>query len=572
MAGGNVVEVIARVKADVSQAQQNFKALGDQFKNLKLGEGLTRNLEADFKNLEKSFSNYFEKLDVGATGKASVKELNNITSASQDLDKAIARLLADWEKIGERDLHRSLDLSGLEKDRKEVEDLANSLDTKLKTAMTALKEGGKNLNAAGLRDYGKALSDAAKAIKEGDLSAAGQKYNEVYEGLAKKIEEVNQEIKDTQNNAAKQQENLAGARANIKMYEDIRRAVNDAYGSDTRKQIEETMAVIQTSMGKGGVGGLGQKLQDKFGNLPEIQGQLKNFISMLQQPWKGNNIEEIGKQFTELRDKIKEVGGDSLARSFSQLIGPSTQANLKSQVESIKKDIQSLLPTFQQVSNSLSQGQIKDKFDQMVSSIAQGDIGALSNYMNTLGDAIAKVQKQVQAGGSDTTALEKELETLKNVQTAIGNAFGANSQQYISETSQKLKEFRESLDDTSLTNDRMVGDRIGKLIKLCLELCSLHTEHFDRFFFLCCGCITEFCPRKGCLNLSFSNLLRSFNRCRSQRITELITHNSQIGTNLVQSGKLFIQSLDHCYRHNKICQIHSIQNCYHNPFPGCRCM
>lgn len=447
MAGGNVVEVIARVKADVSQAQQNFKALGDQFKNLKLGEGLTRNLEADFKNLEKSFSNYFEKLDVGATGKASVKELNNITSASQDLDKAIARLLADWEKIGERDLHRSLDLSGLEKDRKEVEDLANSLDTKLKTAMTALKEGGKNLNAAGLRDYGKALSDAAKAIKEGDLSAAGQKYNEVYEGLAKKIEEVNQEIKDTQNNAAKQQENLAGARANIKMYEDIRRAVNDAYGSDTRKQIEETMAVIQTSMGKGGVGGLGQKLQDKFGNLPEIQGQLKNFISMLQQPWKGNNIEEIGKQFTELRDKIKEVGGDSLARSFSQLIGPSTQANLKSQVESIKKDIQSLLPTFQQVSNSLSQGQIKDKFDQMVSSIAQGDIGALSNYMNTLGDAIAKVQKQVQAGGSDTTALEKELETLKNVQTAIGNAFGANSQQYISETSQKLKEFRESLDD-----------------------------------------------------------------------------------------------------------------------------
>lgn len=447
MAGGNVVEVIARVKADVSAAQQSFKALGDQFKNLKLGEGLTRNLEADFKNLEKSFSNYFEKLDVGATGKASVKELNNITSASQDLDKAIARLLADWEKIGEKDLHRSLDLSGLEKDRKEVEDLANSLDTKLKTAMTALKEGGKNLNAAGLRDYGKALSDAAKAIKEGDLDAAGQKYNEVYEGLAKKIEEVNQEIKDTQNNAAKQQENLAGARANIKMYEDIRRAVNDAYGSDARKQIEETMAAIQTSMGKGGVGGLGQKLQDKFGNLSEIQGQLKNFISMLQQPWKGNNIEEIGKQFTELRDKIKEVGGDSLARSFSQLIGPSTQANLKSQVESMKKDIQSLLPTFQQVSNSLSQGQIKDKFDQMVSSIAQGDIGALSNYMNTLSDAITKVQKQIQAGGSDTTALEKELETLKNVQTAIGNAFGANSQQYISETSQKLKEFRESLDD-----------------------------------------------------------------------------------------------------------------------------
>lgn len=447
MVSGNVVEVIARVKADVSAAQQSFKVLGDQFKNLKLGEGLTRNLEADFKNLEKSFSSYFEKLDVGATGKASVKELNDITSASQNLDKAIAKLLSDWEKIGEKDLRRSLDLSGLEEDRKEIEDLANSLDTKLKTAMTALKEGGKDLNAVGLRDYGKALSDAAKAIKEGDLDAAGQKYNEVYEGLTKKIEEVNQEIKDTQNNAAKQQENLAGARANIKMYEDIRRAVNDAYGSDTRKQIEETMAAIQTSMGKGGVGGLGQKLQDKFGNLPEIQGQLKNFISMLQQPWKGNNIEEIGKQFTDLRDKIREVGGDSLARSFSQLIGPSTQANLKSQVESMKKDIQSLLPTFQQVSNSLSQGQIKDKFDQMVSSIAQGDIGALSNYMNTLGDAIAKVQKQIQAGGSDTTALEKELETLKNVQTAIGNAFGANSQQYISETSQKLKEFRESLDD-----------------------------------------------------------------------------------------------------------------------------
>ena len=308
MVSGNVVEVIARVKADVSAAQQSFKALGDQFKNLKLGEGLTRNLEADFKNLEKSFSNYFEKLDVGATGKASVKELNDITSASQNLDKAIAKLLSDWEKIGEKDLRRSLDLSGLEEDRKEIEDLANSLDTKLKTAMTALKEGGKDLNAAGLRDYGKALSDAAKAIKEGDLDTAGQKYKEVYEGLAKKIEEVNQEIKDTQSNAAKQQENLAGAQANIKMYEDIRRAVNDAYGSDARKQIEETMAAIQTSMGKGGVGGLGQKLQDKFGNLPEIQGQLKNFISMLQQPWKGNNIEEIGKQFTDLRDKIREVG------------------------------------------------------------------------------------------------------------------------------------------------------------------------------------------------------------------------------------------------------------------------
>lgn len=447
MAGGNVVEVIARVKADVSAAQQSFKALGDQFKNLKLGEGLTRNLEADFKNLEKSFSNYFEKLDVGATGKASVKELNDITSASQALDKAIARLLADWDKIGEKDLRRSLDLSGLEQSRKEVDNLANSLDTKLKTAMTALKEGGKDLNAAGLRDYGKALSEAAKSIKEGDLSAAGQKYEEVYNGLAQRIEEVNQEIKDTQSNAAKQQENLAGARANIKMYEDIQRAVNDAYGSDTRKQIEATMAAIQTSMGKGGVGGLGQKLQDKFGNLPEIQGQLKNFVSMLQQPWKGNNIEEIGKSFTELRDKIKEVGGDSLARSFSQLIGPSTQQKLKGQVDEIKANIQSLLPTFQQVSNSLSQGQIKEKFDQMVSAISQGDIGALSNYMNTLGDAIAKVQKQIQAGGTDTSALQKELETLKSVQATIESAFGANSQQYISETSQKLKEFRESLDD-----------------------------------------------------------------------------------------------------------------------------
>lgn len=447
MANGNVVEVIARVKADVSQAQQNFRALGDQFKKLKLGEGLTRNLEADFKNLEKSFSNYFEKLDTGATGKASVKELNNITSASQDLDRAVAKLLNDWNKIGEKDLRRSLDLSGLEKDRKEVESLANTLDTKLKTAIAALKDSGKSLNAMGLRDYGKALSDAAKAIKEGDLSAAGQKYDEVYEGLAKRIGEVNQEIKDTQSNAAKQQENLAGARANIKMYEDIRRAVNDTYGSDTRKQIESTMAAIQTSMGKSGVGGLGQKLQDKFGNLPEIQGQLKNFISMLQQPWKGNNIEEIGRQFTELRDKIKEVGGDSLARSFSQLIGPSTQANLKFQVEDIKKNIQSLLPTFEQVSNSLSQGQIKEKFDQMVSTISQGNIGALSDYMNTLGDAIAKVQKQIQAGGSDTTALEKELETLKGVQTAIEGAFGVGSQRAISDLNQKLKDFRESLND-----------------------------------------------------------------------------------------------------------------------------
>lgn len=447
MAGGNVVEVIARVKADVSQAQQNFKALGDQFKKLKLGEGLTRNLEADFKNLEKSFSNYFEKLDVGATGKASVKELNDITSASQALDKAIARLLADWDKIGERDLRRSLDLSGLKQSQKEVDSLADSLDTKLKTAMTALKEGGKDLNAVGLRDYGKALSEAAKSIKEEDLDAAGQKYNEVYKGLAQRIEEVNQEIKDTQSNAAKQQENLAGARANIKMYEDIRRAVNDAYGSDTRKQIEATMAAIQTSMGKGGVGGLGQKLQDKFGNLPEIQGQLKNFVSMLQQPWKGNNIEEIGKSFTELRDKIREVGGDSLARSFSQLIGPSTQQKLKGQVDEIKANIQSLLPAFQQVSNSLSQGQIKEKFDQMVSAISQGDIGALSNYMSTLGDAIAKVQKQIQAGGTDTSALQKELETLKSVQTAIESAFGANSQQQISEISRKLKEFRESLND-----------------------------------------------------------------------------------------------------------------------------
>lgn len=447
MASGNVVEVIARVKADVSQAQQNFKALGDQFKKLKLGEGLTRNLEADFKNLEKSFSNYFEKLDVGATSKASVRELNDITSASQALDRAIARLLADWDKIGERDLRRSLDLSELEQSRKEIDSLANSLDTKLKTAMTALKEGGKDLNAVGLRDYGKALSEAAKSIKEGDFGAAGQKYDEVYMGLAQRIKEVNQEIKDTQSNAAKQQENLAGARANIKMYEDIRRAVNEAYGSDTRKQIEATMAAIQTSMGKGSVGGLGQKLQDKFGNLSEIQGQLKNFVSMLQQPWKGNNIEEIGKSFTELRDKIREIGGDSLARSFSQLIGPSTQQKLKSQVDEIKANIQSLLPAFQQVSNSLSQGQIKEKFDQMVNAISQGDIGALSNYMNTLGDAIAKVQKQIQAGGTDTSALQKELETLKSVQTAIWSAFGINSQRYISETSQKLKEFRESLDD-----------------------------------------------------------------------------------------------------------------------------
>ena len=475
MAGGNVVEVIARVKADVSQAQQNFKALGDQFKKLKLGEGLTRNLEADFKNLEKSFSNYFEKLDVGATGKASVKELNDITSASQALDKAIARLLADWDKIGERDLRRSLDLSGLKQSQKEVDSLADSLDTKLKTAMTALKEGGKDLNAVGLRDYGKALSEAAKSIKEEDLDAAGQKYDEVYKGLAQRIEEVNQEIKDTQSNAAKQQENLAGARANIKMYEDIRRAVNEAYGSDTRKQIEATMAAIQTSMGKGGVGGLGQKLQDKFGNLSEIQGQLKNFVSMLQQPWKGNNIEEIGKSFTELRDKIREAGGDSLARSFSQLIGPSTQQKLKGQVDEIKANIQSLLPAFQQVSNSLSQGQIKEKFDQMVSAISQGDIGALSNYMNTLGDSIAKVQKQIQAGGTDTSALQKELETLKSVQTAIESAFGANSQQQISEISRKLKEFRESLNDkqkalfdqlaTSMQRLGENGQRTGEQIK-----------------------------------------------------------------------------------------------------------
>ena len=112
--------------------------------------------------------------------------------------------------------------------------------------------------------------------------------------------------------------------------------------------------------------------------------------------------------------------------------------------------------------------------------------------------------------------------------------------------------------DTPLTDNGMIGNRTGQFLKLSLKLRSFYTKHFDRFFSLCGSCITQFCCCKSCLNLSFSNFLRSLNRCRSQSITESVTHNSQIGTNLVQSGKLLVKTTDNCYRHNKVCQIHCV--------------
>ena len=96
----NTLEIVAKVRADVSEGQKQFQQLFAQFQNFKLDKNTTSDIVKSFTDLNKAFDKLQLAGEKAAGGKATVEQLKNIGRASQEVDKAIANLNHNLNKVG----------------------------------------------------------------------------------------------------------------------------------------------------------------------------------------------------------------------------------------------------------------------------------------------------------------------------------------------------------------------------------------------------------------------------------------------------------------------------------------
>lgn len=446
----NTLEIVAKVKADVSEAQKQFQKLFAQFQNFKLDKNTTSDIVKSFTDLNKAF----DKLQLAGEniidGKATVEQLKNIGRASQDVDKAIANLNHNLNRVGEKNFELDLNTPEIIKAQKDVDNLSKALSDK--------------------------YSDAVEKAKKAQADLANSKYTKKVGGYSEFINSLGAEdLKKAQENFQKLQNNIETAGNNvagsIKTFEDkIANAVSGkeaqktALGdfSDKVKQeldkvkadLDNFLSSLTPKISKGDIfSSLIGRLGDDKGlkafksQLEEVKATLTNFTpsdagklqEQLEKVWEtytntarpGNISSQAWTGFGRAFQTRMGQGG-----VFQELINSGTIAQQK--IDELKAK----LSTFGQEATNLG---IASPFTTLIKGLTIDNLD-ITNFDNTITQKIQSLNSKIndaQTKGSDVENLDKyrkQAEALKIFKEAIDDAFGTTVQTQIKDTNKQLGE------------------------------------------------------------------------------------------------------------------------------------
>lgn len=446
----NTLEIVAKVKADVSEAQKQFQKLFAQFQNFKLDKNTTSDIVKSFTDLDKAFNKLQLAGENIIDGKATVEQLKNIGRASQDVDKAIANLNHNLNRVGEKNFELDLNTPEIIKAQKDIDNLSKALSDKYSDAVAKTKKAQADLaNSKYTKKIG-GYSEFINSLGAGDLEKAQENFQKL------------------QNNIETAGNNVAGS---IKTFEDkIANAVSGkeaqktALGdfSDKVKQeldkvkadLDNFSSSLTSKTSKGDIfSSLIGKLGDDKGlkafksQLEEVKATLTNFTpsdagklqEQLAKVWEtytstarpGNISSQAWSGFGRAFQTRMGQGG-----VFQELINSGTTAQQK--VDELKAK----LSTFGQEATNLG---IASPFTTLIKGLTADKLD-ITNFDNLITQKIQKLNSDIndaQTKGSNVENLDKyqkQAEALKVFKKAIDDAFGTTVQTQIRDTNKQLGE------------------------------------------------------------------------------------------------------------------------------------
>lgn len=446
----NTLEIVAKVKADVSEAQKQFQKLFAQFQNFKLDKNTTSDIVKSFTDLDKAFNKLQLAGENIIDGKATVEQLKNIGRASQDVDKAIANLNHNLNRVGEKNFELDLNTPEIIKAQKDIDNLSKALSDKYGDAVAKAKKAQAD------------LADSKYTKKIGG-------YSEFINSLgAEDLEKAQENFQKLQNNIETAGNNVAGS---IKTFED--KIANAVSGKEAQKtalgnfsdkvkqeldkvktELDSLSSSLASKISKGDIfSSLIGKLGDDKGlktfksQLEEVKATLTNFTpsdagklqEQLAKVWEtytntarpGNISSQAWSGFGRAFQTRMGQGG-----VFQELINSGTTAQQK--VDELKAK----LSTFGQEATNLG---IASPFTTLIKGLTADNLD-ITNFDNTITQKIQSLNSKIndaQTKGSDVENLDKyrkQAEALKVFKDAIDDAFGTTVQTQIRDTNKQLGE------------------------------------------------------------------------------------------------------------------------------------
>ena len=446
----NTLEIVAKVRADVSEAQKQFQQLFAQFQNFKLDKNTTSDIVKSFTDLNKAFDKLQLASENVAGGKATAEQLKNIGRASQEVNKAIANLNHNLSKVGEKNFELDLNTPEIITAKKDIEELSKALSDKYGNAVQKVKQAQANLaNSKYTKKIGN-YSELVNALDAGDFKKAQENFQKLRNNIETASNNVAGEIKIFQQKIANavsgkqnQKNSLENFSDQVKQEVDKVKTELDSLSSSLAPKISNG-DIFSSLIGKLGDD---KKLKTFKAQLEEVKATLVNFTPSDA----GKLQEQLAKVWGTYTDTVRPENISPQAWSgfgrafqarmgqggvFQELINSGTVAQQK--VDELKAK----LSTFGQEATNLG---IASPFTTLIKGLTIDNLD-ITNFDNTITQKIQSLNSKIndaQTKGSDVENLDKyqkQADALKAFKDAIDDAFGTTVQAQIQNTNQQLGE------------------------------------------------------------------------------------------------------------------------------------
>lgn len=446
----NTLEIVAKVKADVSEAQKQFQKLFAQFQNFKLDKNTTSDIVKSFADLNKAFDKLQLAGENAAGGKATVEQLKNIGRASQEVDKAIANLNHNLNKVGEKNFELDLNTPEIIAAKKDIEDLSKTLSDKYGDAIQKVKQAQANLANSKYTQKIGGYSELVNALDAGDLEKAQENFQKLQNNIetasnnvAGKIKIFQQKIANAVSGKQNQKSSLENFSNQVKQEVDKVKTELGSLSSSLTPKISNG-DIFSSFIGKLGDD---KRLKTFKSQLEEVKATLVNFT-----PSDAGKLQEqltkVWGTYTDTvrPENISPQAWSGFGRAFQARMGQGGvfQELINSGAVAQQKvdELKAKLSTFGQEATNLGIG---SPFTKLIDGLTADKLD-ITNFDNLITQKIQKLNsdiKDAQTKGSNVENLDKyqkQADALKAFKDAIDDAFGTTVQTQIQNTNKQLGE------------------------------------------------------------------------------------------------------------------------------------
>lgn len=446
----NTLEIVAKVRADTTEAQKKFQQLFAEFKNFNIDSRAGTEVAKSFEQVNKALDKLSMAGNNIAGGKASVDQLQALQRASIDVDKAIGNLNHTLGKISGSSFNFDIDTPAITKTKQEIESLQKTLSGSYVDALEKAKQAQIKLSASGYEKPIGGYSDLLDALSAQDFDKAKQNLTKLENNIditANQIGAKIQNLKTSIENSVKSKE---GTLVPFETFRnDIKSALNKVKADldDFNQSIENTAKkndIFTNFLGKLGDN---KGVEELKSQLEEVKRTLANFTLKDATKLK-TQLEQIWATYTDTKrpDSISAQAWSGFGRAFQTRMGDggAFQELIQSgeRASQIVDNLKTKLSSFMGEAANLK---IKGDFTNMVKGLNLDNLD-IGNFDQLIDQKIQNIKKSIanlRITSSDALTIkdqEKQLAALQNFKTAIHDAFGQTTQNLVTDTRDKLQQ------------------------------------------------------------------------------------------------------------------------------------